>query len=65
MPTACVTKQEYEAISRAFEVLQADNARLRNGLAAVSLVSQRNDSPSHVLVQECGRIAREALAEKA
>ena len=42
--------------------MQEEIERLRNALARISLVSQRRDSPSSVLVDECWRIARAALA---
>ena len=44
--------------------LKAENARLREALAGISLATQRNDSPAHVIVQQVGREARAALEVK-
>lgn len=40
----------------------AEIERLRNVLAGISLATQRNDSPAHVIIQQVGREARAALA---
>lgn len=45
--------------------LAAEIERLRNVLAGISLVSQRNDSPAHVLLQQVGREARAAVCGSA
>ena len=44
------------------ERLKKENKQLRNALASVSLVSQRYDSSSHVLVEYMGKIAHKGLA---
>ena len=46
------------------DALRAENARLREALAGISLATQRNDSPAHVIVQQVGREARAALEVK-
>lgn len=57
-------KRDVEGIQRAtYTGLLATVTRMRKALAGISLVSQRNDSPSHMLVREMGKMARAALAQ--
>lgn len=51
-----------EQSERAVQDFAKENKQLRNALASVSLVSQRHDSPSHVLVEHMGKIAHKGLA---
>jgi hypothetical protein len=41
--------------------LRAENDRLRNALARISLAEQRTDSPAHVILARVGCDARAAL----
>jgi hypothetical protein len=41
----------------------AEIERLRNALAGISLISQDNTAPAHVLLAKAGREARDALAQ--
>lgn len=44
--------------------LAAEILRLQNALAAISLATQRNDSPAYVIVEQVGREARAALGKQ-